>query len=123
MFCVVEEVVYNIRDNLRGTTTACTFSCTYLRQLLTRTQLVAIILTNLPIDTYVAVDKDRPTFQSGVGNFGLGPRPRRYRVLVSCPDHAEKRVVWEHCYFKFVLPLMRFIHFYVHDACYFLSQL
>ena len=25
---------------------------------------------------------------------------------VSCPDHTEKRVVWKHCYFKFVLPLM-----------------
>ena len=38
--------------------------------------------------------------------------------VVSCPDHTEKRVVWEHCYFEFVLPLMRFIHSYVRDICY-----
>ena len=37
-------------------------------------------------------------------------------TLVSCPDHTEKRVVWEHCYFKFVLPLMRFIHSYGHET-------
>ena len=27
--------------------------------------------------------------------------------VVSRLDHAKKTVVWDHCYFKFVLPLMR----------------
>ena len=43
-----------------------------------------------------------------------------YRELVSCP---EKRVVWGHCYFKFVVLLMRLIYSYVYDVYYFLLQL
>ena len=40
-------------------------------------------------------------------------------LIVSCPDHTEKQVVWEHCYSNLFCLLMKFIHSLRIDAWYF----